>query len=124
VIIILLNNCKGCGDCCKAIIISDKSWNKERAVDDPNVIWRDKHLTKISRSLALKLNPHIKNVRVNDMGFYKCDYFDYATNLCTGYNDRTEMCTKYPHYGNTVIDCVQHPHTPDCYYHNQVMYVN
>ena len=117
-----MNNCKGCGQCCQVVTITKRSWNKERNADDPNMIWAHKHLTKITRKEALKLNPHIKNI--TKIGFYKCDYFDYNTNICKGYNDRTWMCTAYPFYKDSVINCKHHPHTPNCYYHNQVMCIN
>ncbi len=114
-----MHNCKGCGQCCKVLIISDKQWNKKRIADDPDLLWAHKHLTKITRAAAIKLNPHIKNI--TKIGFYKCDYFDYNTNTCKGYDDRRWMCTAYPFYGDSVVDCSNHPHTPDCYYSNQVM---
>ena len=106
---------KACGQCCRVIILKPRMQLSGRSESK----WLTKHLTKISRKEAIKLNPNISHLGRHS--YYKCDYFDYTNNLCKGYNDRLPICTNYPFYENVVLNSYSFIHTPDCYFINQVM---
>ena len=113
--------CKNrCGQCCKVIILRSRI-NLAKVRPDESK-WLLKHFTKINRVSALKLNPNIS--LLGRHSYYICDYFDYSSLRCKGYNDRLPMCINYPFYDNVILDRESFRHTPDCYFINQVMYLH
>jgi hypothetical protein len=108
---------KACGQCCSVIILKPHI-NFDKILPCEGV-WFKKHFTKVPRRDAINLNPHIAVLK--NYGYYKCDYYDYSTHLCMGYNDRLPMCINFPFYNNVVLDCTHFDHLPDCYFINQLM---
>ena len=106
---------KACGKCCQVILLKPRMKLTNRSESS----WLLKHLTKISRKEAIKINPNISSVGRHS--YYICDYFDYSNNKCLGYNDRLPMCENFPFYDKVVLDATGFRNIPDCYFIHQVM---
>jgi len=117
---------KACGECCKVITLNNyrtitwqEHWQKQI---DKESKWFLKHLRQISFKEAVKLRPILADFNNSYVNYFICDYFNYETNKCNGYDKyRPRMCTKFPFYDDVVIDGLKYKNLPDCYYINQIM---
>ena len=112
-------NCpKGCGECCKVVVLTGQSKKKWRK-DCENGKWYLANLTRITRAEAEKISPYLQNSKGKGICFFKCKQFDYKTNSCKDYKNRPYMCKYFPFYGKPVIDVQAAP--TFCYFANQLM---
>jgi len=113
-------NCpKGCGECCKVVLLTSpnpKKWRK-KPVDHS---WLLK-LKRIRKKDAIKIRPILKKVGWKGLKYYKCPYFNYKTNSCTNYENRPYTCSAFPFYEDIVIDASRFKALPNCYFKHQIM---
>jgi len=113
-------NCsKGCGECCKVVLLTSpnpRKWRK-KPIDHS---WLLK-LKRMRKKDAIKIRPILKKVSWKGITYWKCPYFDYKTNSCTNYENRPYTCYAFPFYEDTVIDASRFKALPDCYFKHQLM---
>lgn len=114
-----INLCKGCGTCCRAIVLcyqTRKSFAemKDRFHLNPddyttNPIHKKsneiifKHWIEITQERALEINPHLQKwidsgkFKTEETMFFSCDLLD-KNNKCTIHDDSPWACHGYPFY--------------------------
>jgi hypothetical protein len=120
-------NCpKACGERCKVILLTNtrevslqEYW---KYCNDKDSKWFLRHLRQISFKEALKIRPFLSNKAWLGITYFICDYYNYETNKCDGYDKyRPSMCTDFPFYNKVVLDSFEFRALPDCYFNNQIM---
>ena len=98
--------CGKCGDCCEVLIIPyfrDTYLHMES--NDPQKIFIDTYLNKISYEEAIKINPFAISVKDRSLNFsyFTCKAFDRIKRLCTIWHtdERIFMCIGYPQYNRS-----------------------
>lgn len=100
-------DCKGCGQCCKAIYLS-LSFEEIRDIakdkDNEDAIYVFKHWSEITREEAKKINPYFfekygkEGSDIHEGHFFICDSFNSETNKCDDYENRPHVCRDFPFY--------------------------
>lgn len=96
---------EGCGLCCEQIGLNDVAVEKifRPALEDlPPADHADhrylrEHLHFLRRADWADLNPQWRDSKHTTL--FLCDVFDPVAKRCTDYENRPEMCKRYPFYG-------------------------
>lgn len=97
-----MTECARCGDCCDPVTLS---------ADTVELIFTAKFGTPARGSQREWMRRHLRfrrfrgayqlsrDVTLVPAVEFDCDYFDRASRACTAYDDRPDMCRRYPFYG-------------------------
>lgn len=98
---------KRCSKCCEVVTISMNKNSRERSKyiqyggtyldGSDDQVWI--MLKPISKRRAKLMNPSLVNTVGNSQSYFTCKH--HKDNLCTNYENRPPMCSKYPLYGKT-----------------------
>jgi len=115
--------CKGCGMCCKAIIIDiDMSCIKRTGGTDAEFI--SKHWSELSIEDALLINPYLQKwidarcAGINQY-YYKCDCLGLDNKCSVHENGKPPVCVNFPFYNRPIKEKTL-LYTEDCGYQKDV----
>lgn len=127
-----MTECNGCGVCCDPVQLpfapTDFAVNADR-FDPAALAFYREHLTPIPRREGRLLVGHWSSgwseVLIPGGGpqmvpahYYRCDLYDPDGRRCTAFDERPEMCSGYPWYGDLPNPMAQLP--PTCSYRADV----
>lgn len=126
-------NGKRCSKCCEVLTLKLSKWSRDlqkRARRENVPDYKDVHtftmITKISKRRAKKKNKFLVDQVGNTQDYYTCK--NLKDGICTNYENRPSMCSKYPNYSNTEAewkkwvletDNLIGLYTPDCTYYDK-----
>jgi Fe-S-cluster containining protein len=91
-----MTDCGQCGSCCDPVTLSfsPEEWIVKRAPErtfvDPAWVWQQHEF----------IRDHWSTIGVHDdVYLVKCDKFNRETRQCEAYEDRPDVCSRFPWYG-------------------------
>jgi hypothetical protein len=118
-----VTECNGCGGCCHPFTLPigpGQLWGPEgnRVAEHE---WMRAHLTPMRRSEGRALQPWAEGwdqyqdrdgrAQLRPGHYYRCDNYDEETRRCTDYENRPDICRRYPWFNGVPVPGAQLPPT-------------
>lgn len=98
-------DCSMCGKCCEAILIPVSS---EEMKPDSGIRFRDgdfmrENFVPMTQEEAFRINPNLADpLSIEKKYYYSCKQYDKTTKLCGAHENRPQVCSGFPWYGNSI----------------------
>lgn len=92
--------CHRCGLCCECLFLPTIIVEKLSKNNHPDAVFVLQHWKRVLYKEGIEKVKWLTSFLLDEMVFFECDLYDKKRYLCKVYEERPDVCKRYPWYGD------------------------